>query len=47
MQPFVPSCRALVGQFLPCDVRSFKYRIYDDQPTVSALGFVIDPKSRF
>jgi len=26
---------ALVGQFLARNVRSFKYRIYDDQPTVS------------
>lgn len=34
----------LVGPFLPRNVRSFKYRIYDDQPSVSALGFVIDPQ---
>ncbi|QTB44321.1 GTPase [Burkholderia pseudomallei] len=35
---------ALVGPFLPRNVRSFNYRIYDDQPAVSALGFVIDPQ---
>ncbi|MBF3412644.1 GTPase [Burkholderia pseudomallei] len=35
---------ALVGPFLPRNVRSFKYRIYDDQPAVSAMGFVIDPQ---
>lgn len=34
----------LVGPFLPRNVRSFKYRIYDDRPAVSALGFVIDPQ---
>ena len=34
----------LVGGFLPRNVRSFKYRIYDDQPAVSALGFLIDPQ---
>ncbi|CAM8819888.1 GTPase [Burkholderia pseudomallei] len=35
---------ALVGPFLPRNVQSFKYRIYDAQPAVSALGFAIDPK---
>ncbi|ARL21171.1 GTPase [Burkholderia pseudomallei] len=35
---------ALVGPFLPRNVRSFNYRIYDDQPAVSAMGFVIDPQ---
>lgn len=35
---------ALVGPFLPRNVRSFNYRIYDDQPAVSTLGFVIDPQ---
>ncbi|MBF4067520.1 GTPase [Burkholderia pseudomallei] len=35
---------ALVGPFLPRNVRSFNYRIYDDHPAVSALGFVIDPQ---
>ncbi|WP_308142550.1 GTPase [Burkholderia pseudomallei] len=35
---------ALVGPFLPRNVRSFNYRIYDDQRAVSALGFVIDPQ---
>ncbi|AIV76709.1 hypothetical protein X994_323 [Burkholderia pseudomallei] len=34
----------LVGPFLPRNVRSFNYRIYDDQPAVSAMGFVIDPQ---
>ena len=35
---------ALVGPFLPRNVRSFQYRVYDDQPAVSAMGFVIDPQ---
>ncbi|CAJ9350168.1 Uncharacterised protein [Burkholderia pseudomallei] len=35
---------ALVAPFLPRNVRSFNYRIYDDQPAVSAMGFVIDPQ---
>lgn len=34
---------ALVGPFLPRNVRSFQFRVYDDQPAVSAMGFVIDP----
>lgn len=34
---------ALVGRFLPRNTRSFQYRIYDDQPAVSAMGFAIDP----
>lgn len=36
--------QALVGPFLPRNVRSFNFRIYDNQPPVSALGFVIDPQ---
>lgn len=35
---------ALVGPFLPRNVRSFNFRIYDNQPAVSAMGFVIDPQ---
>ncbi|CAJ4402351.1 Uncharacterised protein [Burkholderia pseudomallei] len=35
---------ALVGPFLPRNVRSFNFRVYDDQPAVSAMGFVIDPQ---
>lgn len=35
---------ALVRSFLPRNAQSFRYRIYDDQPDVSALGFVIDPQ---
>lgn len=35
---------ALIAPFLPRNVRSFNFRIYDDQPAVSAMGFVIDPQ---
>lgn len=35
---------ALVGPFLPRNVRSFNFRIYDNQPVVSALGLLIDPQ---
>ena len=35
---------ALIGPFLPRNARNFQYRIYDDQPAVSAMGFVIDPQ---
>lgn len=34
----------LVGPFLPRNVRSFNFRVYDNQPVVSAMGFVIDPQ---
>jgi hypothetical protein len=34
----------LVGAFVPRNCRGFKYRIFDDQPKVSALGFYVDPK---
>jgi len=35
---------SLVAGHLPRNVRSFKYRVFDDQPQSSALGFVIDPQ---
>ncbi|CAM8846141.1 GTPase [Burkholderia pseudomallei] len=34
----------LIGPFLPRNMRSFRYRIYDNQPAVSALGLAIDPQ---
>lgn len=34
----------LVSGHVPRNSRSFKFRIYDDQPAVSRLGFHIDPK---
>lgn len=33
----------LVAPFVASNSRRFKYRIYDDQPAVSPLGFHIDP----
>lgn len=35
---------ALVAGQLPRNSRTFKFRIYDDKPTTSSLGFYIDPK---
>lgn len=35
---------ALVAQHLPRHVQRFKYRVYDGQPSMSALGFYVDPK---
>ncbi|CAJ4824157.1 Uncharacterised protein [Burkholderia pseudomallei] len=35
---------ALVAGHLPRNLQRFKYRIYDNQPSVSALGFHIDPE---
>ncbi|HGW5375666.1 TPA: GTPase [Pseudomonas aeruginosa] len=35
---------SLVAGHVPRNVRSFKYRVIDDQPQPSALGFVIDPQ---
>ena len=35
---------SLVAGHVPRNVRSFKYRVFDDQPQSSALGFAIDPK---
>jgi hypothetical protein len=35
---------SLVAGHVPRNVRSFKYRVFDDQPQSSALGFVIDPQ---
>lgn len=35
---------ALVAGHIPSNVRSFKYRIFDDQPQSSSLGFTIDPQ---
>lgn len=35
---------ALVAGHLPRNIKRLKYRIYDDQPDVSALGLNIDPK---
>lgn len=34
----------LVASHVPRNVRSFKFRVFDDQPQESALGFVIDPQ---
>ncbi|MDI3708608.1 GTPase [Pseudomonas aeruginosa] len=35
---------SLVAGHVPRNVRSFKYRVFDDQPQPSALGFFIDPQ---
>lgn len=35
---------SLVAGHLPRNVRKFKFRIYDDKPPVSALGFLVDPE---
>jgi hypothetical protein len=34
---------SLVAGHVPRNVRSFKYRVFDDQPLSSTLGFAIDP----
>lgn len=34
---------ALVSEHVPRNIRSFKFRIYDDKPHESTLGFHIDP----
>lgn len=34
---------ALVAGHVPSNVRSFKYRVFDEQPPESTLGFIIDP----
>lgn len=40
IRPLMPT---LVAPFVPSNCHRFKYRIYDDQPPVSPLGFQIDP----
>ncbi|WCM86829.1 GTPase [Acidovorax sp. NCPPB 3576] len=35
---------SLVAGHVPRNIRSFKFRIHDDQPQTSGLGFSIDPK---
>ena len=35
---------SLVAGHVPCNVRSIKYRVFDDQPQPSALGFAFDPQ---
>ncbi len=35
---------SLVAGHVPRNVRSFKYRVFDDQPQSSSLGFAIDPQ---
>ena len=35
---------SLVAGHVPRNVRSFKYRVFDDQPQSSTLGFTIDPQ---
>lgn len=35
---------SLVAGHVPRNVRSFKYRVFDDQPQSSTLGFAIDPQ---
>jgi len=35
---------SLVAGHLPRNVHRFKFRIYDDKPPVSALGFQVDPE---
>ncbi|MEG7168245.1 GTPase, partial [Pseudomonas aeruginosa] len=35
---------SLVAGHMPRNVRSFKYRVFDDQPQSSTLGFAIDPQ---
>lgn len=34
----------LVASFVACNCHRFNYRIYDDLPPVSPLGFHIDPQ---
>ncbi len=34
---------SLVAGHVPRNVRTYQYRVYDDQPRTSALGFAIDP----
>lgn len=34
---------SLVAAHVPRNARGFKYRVFDDQPQVSAFGFSIDP----
>ena len=36
---------SLVAGHVPRNVRSFKYRVFDDQPQSSTWGFAIDPQS--
>lgn len=36
--------KALVSGHIPRNVRRFKYRVYDGEPHVSALGFHVDPR---
>ncbi|MFW7348440.1 MAG: GTPase [Pigmentiphaga sp.] len=35
---------SLVADHVPRNVKGIKYRVYDDQPQSSTLGFAIDPK---
>lgn len=35
---------SFVAGHVPSNVRSFKYRVFDDQPQASALGFATDPQ---
>ena len=35
---------SLVAGHVPRNVRSIKYRVFDDQPQPSALGFAFDPQ---
>lgn len=35
---------ALVANHIPSNARRFKFRIHDDQPALSTLGFPLDPK---
>lgn len=35
---------SLVAGHIPRNVRSYKYRVYDDQPHSSTLGFALDPQ---
>lgn len=35
---------SLVAGHVPRNVRSFKYRVFDDQPQSSTLGFAVDPQ---
>src|SRR3546814_5129994 len=35
---------SLVAGHVPRNVRSFKYRVFDDQPQSSTQGFAIDPQ---
>jgi hypothetical protein len=36
---------SLVAGHVPRNARSFKYRVFDDQPQMSAFGFAIDPNA--